>query len=42
MVMEKSWTMKNWQKVMEFRDQSWNFYISVPEFYSICAFFADI
>ena len=25
MVMEKSWNMKNWPKVMEFCDQSWNF-----------------
>ena len=25
MDMEKSWNMRNWQKVMEFSDQSWNF-----------------
>ena len=25
MVMEKSWNMKDWAKVMEFCDQSWNF-----------------
>ena len=24
-VMQKSWNMKNWPKVMEFCDQSWNF-----------------
>ena len=24
MVMEKSWKLKNWPKVMEFCDQSWN------------------
>ena len=24
-VMEKSWNMKNWPKVMEFCDQSWHF-----------------
>ena len=25
MVMEKSWNMKKWPKVMEFCDNSWNF-----------------
>ena len=35
MVMEKSWNMKNWPKVMEFFNQSWNF---APKFYKICMF----
>ena len=39
MVMEKSWNMKNWSKVMEFCDQSWNFNNFAPEFYQICIFF---
>ena len=38
-VMEKSWNMKNWQKVMKYCDQSWNF---APELYQICALLADI
>ena len=42
MVMEKSWIMKNWQKVVEFCDQSWNFTSFAPEFYQICALSADI
>ena len=33
MVMEKSWNMKNWPKVMEFCDQSWNFTNFAPELY---------
>ena len=37
--MEKSWHMKNWQKVMAFCDQSWNF---ASKFYQIRASFADI
>ena len=37
--MEKSWNEKNWQKVVEFCDQSWNFTNFAPEFYQIC--FAD-
>ena len=37
MVMEKSW--KNWPKVMEFCDQSWNFTNFAPKFYQICIFF---
>ena len=41
-VMKKSYNMKNWQKVMEFCDQSWNVDVFVLEFYKICAFFADI
>ena len=36
MVMEKSWNMKNWPKVMEFCDQSWNFTNFAPELYQIC------
>ena len=40
MVMEKSWNIKNWPKVMEFCDQSWNFTDFVPELYQICTFFA--
>ena len=31
MVMEKSWKMKNWPKVMEFCDQSWEFYQFCPQ-----------
>ena len=30
-VMEKSWNMKNWPKVIEFCDQSWNFTNFAPE-----------
>ena len=40
--MEKPWNMRKWQKVMEFCYQSWNFTNSGPDFYQICAFFADI
>ena len=40
MVMEKSWNMKNWPKVMEFCYQSWNFTNFAPELYQICIFFA--
>ena len=39
MVMEKSWNMKNWPKVMEFCDESWNFTNFAPQFYQICIFF---
>ena len=34
--------MKNWHKVMECCDQSWNLYMSAFEFYKMCAFLADI
>ena len=34
--MEKSWGMKNWPKVMEFCNQSWNFTKFVPKLYQIC------
>ena len=37
--MEKSWNMKNWQKVRAFCDQSSNF---ASTFYQIRASFADI
>ena len=37
-VMEKSWNMKNWPKVMRFCDQSWNFTNFAPELYQICIF----
>ena len=40
MVMEKSLNMKNWPKVMEFYDQSWNFTNFNPELYQICMSFA--
>ena len=39
MVMERSWNMKNWPKVMDFCDQSWNFSNFAPKFYQICCFF---
>ena len=39
MVMEKSWNIKKWQKVMEFCDHGSNF---APESYQICVLFADI
>ena len=34
--MERLWNMKNWPKVMEFCDQSWNFTNFVTEFYQNC------
>ena len=34
--------MKNWPKVMDFCDQSWNFINFGPEFYQICVLFANI
>ena len=39
-VMEKSWNMhmKNWPKVKEFCDQSWNFINFALELYQICIF----
>ena len=40
MVMEKSWNMKNWPKVMEFCSQSWNFTNFAPELDQICIFVA--
>ena len=36
MVMEKSCNMKNWPKIMEFCDHSWNYANFVPKFYQIC------
>ena len=42
MVMEKSWNVKNCQKVIEFCDISWNLTDFAPEFYQICALFADV
>ena len=36
MVMEKSWNMKNWPKVIEFCDQLWNFTNFAPKFYQFC------
>ena len=36
MVIEKSWNMNNWPKVMEFCDQSCNF---TPKLCQICIFF---
>ena len=38
MVREKSGNMKNWTKVMEFCDQSWNFTNLVPKLCQICIF----
>ena len=38
LVMEKSWNMKNWLKVMEFCDQSWNFTNFDPKLCQICIF----
>ena len=40
MVMEKSWHRKNWPKVMEFCNQSWNFTNFALELYQICMLFA--
>ena len=42
MVMEKSWNLNIWQKVMEFCDQSWKSTSFTPEFYQICAFFCQL
>ena len=39
MVMEKSWNMTNWPKVMEFCDQSWDFTNFPCRFYQICIIF---
>ena len=40
-VTEKSWNLyKDWPKVMEFCDQSWNFTNLAPNFYQICMNFA--
>ena len=33
---------KNWPKVMEFCDQSWNFTIFAPELYQICVFLSPL
>ena len=35
-----SWKMRNWPKVMEYRDKSWNFIDFDPELYQICMIFA--
>ena len=40
MVMEKSWNMQNWSKVMEFCCQSWSFTNFASELFVICKFFA--
>ena len=40
MVMEKSWNMRDWPKVMEFCDQLWSFTNFAPKFYHILMFFA--
>ena len=42
MVMEKSWNLNIWQKVMEFCDQSWNSTKFVPEFYQMCYCFYQL
>ena len=39
MVMEKSWNMKNWPKVMEFYEQSWKFTNLAPKLYLISKVF---
>ena len=39
MVMEKSWNMKSWPKVIQFCDQSWNFTNFAPKFDQICISF---
>ena len=41
MVMEMSWNVRIWQKLMEFGDQSWTFANFVPEFKQ-SAFVVDI
>ena len=40
LVMEKSWNMKSWPRVMDSFYQSWNFTNFAPELYQICIFFA--
>ena len=42
MVMEKSWNIRNWQKVMEFWEKLWNYTNCVPEFCQMCALFANM
>ena len=39
MVMEKSWNMTKWPKVMEFCYQSWHFTNFATKLYQICMFF---
>ena len=42
---EKSWNMKDWPKVVEFCDQSWNFTNFAPpppELYQICNFLSPL
>ena len=38
MVMEKSWNMEHWPKIMEFCDQSWNFTNFAPKLCQFCMF----
>ena len=38
MVMEKSWNMRNWQKVIVFCDHSWNFINFVPRLCNFVCF----
>ena len=40
MVMEMSWNMQNWPKVMEFCYQSWNYANFAPNLYVSCMLFA--
>ena len=40
MVMEKSWNMKNWPKIMEFCAQSWNVTNFARKLCQICIFLA--
>ena len=40
MVVEKSWNMKNWPKVIEFCAQSWNFTNFANKLYQICIYLA--
>ena len=40
MVMEKSWNMQNWPKVMEFCYESWNFTNFATKVHEVCMFLA--
>ena len=40
MVLEKSWNVQYWQRVMEFCYQSWNFTNFPPKLYEMCMSFA--
>ena len=42
MVMEQSWNMIHWPKVMEFCNKSWNLTNFAPEFDQICTFFLNL